>query len=81
MSMLSPTAADMVRDAKQQMEHLTVAQVAAEIARGDGVLVDVYAREERRARGSRHLRRGAADRSWPLCTTSPFCRLSPAQMR
>jgi hypothetical protein len=79
--MLSTTAADMVRAAKQQMEHLTVARVAAEVARGDVVLVDVYECEERRARRGQRLRRDAAGRGWPLCTTRPISRLSPAPMR
>jgi hypothetical protein len=81
MSMPSTTAADMIRDAEQRVEHLPVAQVAAEVARGDVVLVDVHAREERRARSGQHLWRDAADRDWTLCTTSPISRLFPAQMR
>ena len=79
--MLSTTAADMVHAAKQQMEHLMVAQVAAEVARGDVVPVDVHQREERRARRGQRLRRDTTDRGWPLCMTRPISRLSPAQMR
>ena len=79
--MLSTTAADMVHAPKQQMEHLMVAQVAAEVARGDVVPVDVHQREERRARRGQRLRRDTTDRGWPLCMTRPISRLSPAQMR
>ena len=49
--MSSKTAADMVREAKQRVENLTVEQVAAELERGDVILVDLREREERRERG------------------------------
>jgi hypothetical protein len=79
--MLSTTAADMVHAAKQQMEHLMVAQVAAEVAWGDVVPVHIHEREEQRTRRGQRLRRDTADRGWPLCTTRPMSRVSPAQMR
>ncbi len=41
------TAAAMVGEAKQRVENLTVDQVAAELAQGDAVLVDVREPEER----------------------------------
>ncbi len=50
--MPSKTAADMVREAKQRVENLTVAQVAAELERGNVVLVDIREPEERGERGS-----------------------------
>ncbi len=41
------TAAQMVAEAKQRVENLTPEQVAAELARGDALLVDLRESEER----------------------------------
>ena len=49
--MASKTAMDMVRNAKQRVENLTVEQVAAELDKGDVVLVDLRESEERRQHG------------------------------
>jgi rhodanese-related sulfurtransferase len=45
------TAAQMVAEAKGRIENLTPAQVAAELERGDPILVDLREPEERTANG------------------------------
>jgi rhodanese-related sulfurtransferase len=45
------TAAEMVAEAKSRIENLTPTQVAAELERGDAVLVDLREPEERAANG------------------------------
>jgi rhodanese-related sulfurtransferase len=56
------TAADLVSEAKQRIENLTVEQVAQELAGGDAVLVDLHESEEiaqhGRIPGAVHLPRG-----------------------
>ena len=44
---MAKTAADLVAQAKQRVENLSVAQVAQEVERGDAVLVDLREPEER----------------------------------
>ena len=50
--MTTRKAADMVAEAKQQVENLTPEQVAAELQRGDVVVVDLRESEERQQHGS-----------------------------
>ena len=50
--MATKKAADMVAEAKQQVENLTPEQVAAELQRGDVVVVDLRESEERQQHGS-----------------------------
>jgi len=56
------TAADLVREAKQHVENLTVDEVAQEMAGGDVVIVDIREKDELaqhgRIPGSIHLPRG-----------------------
>ncbi len=49
---MAKTAADMVAEAKARVENLTVEQTAAEIERGDALLVDIREPEEGTADGS-----------------------------
>jgi rhodanese-related sulfurtransferase len=49
---MAKTAAEMVSEAKQRVENLSVNQVAAELARGDVMLVDVREQSERDAQGT-----------------------------
>lgn len=49
---MAKTAAQMVAEAKQQVENLTVEQVAAEMAGNDVLLVDIREPEERREKGA-----------------------------
>ncbi len=49
---MARTASQMVADAKQQVENLTVEQVAAEISANDLLLVDIREPHERRDKGS-----------------------------
>ena len=46
------TAAEMVAEAKSSIENLSVEQAAAELERGDALLVDIRERDEREANGS-----------------------------
>ncbi len=46
------TAAQLVAEAKQGIEQLTPAQVAAELAHGDAILVDLRESEERATNGT-----------------------------
>jgi rhodanese-related sulfurtransferase len=46
------SAAELVREAKARVESLDPARVAAELERGEAVLVDVREAEERRAEGA-----------------------------
>lgn len=48
---MSKSATDLVGEAKQKVENLTAEQVAAELARGDAVLVDVREPQERQTTG------------------------------
>ena len=45
-------AAQLVAEAKQRVENLTLEQVSAELARGDAVLVDLRESEEREQNGA-----------------------------
>lgn len=49
---MAKTAAELVADAKQRVENLTVDQVAGELAGGDVVLVDLREPEERAQHGA-----------------------------
>jgi rhodanese-related sulfurtransferase len=49
---MTRTAGQMVAEAKQQVENLTVEQVAAEISSNDLLLVDIREPQERRDKGS-----------------------------
>jgi rhodanese-related sulfurtransferase len=49
---MARTAGQMVAEAKQQVENLTVEQVAAEIATNDLLLVDIREPQERRDKGA-----------------------------
>jgi rhodanese-related sulfurtransferase len=49
---MAKTAGQMVAEAKQQVENLTVEQVAAEISSNDLLLVDIREPQERRDKGS-----------------------------
>ena len=49
---MAKTAAEMVAEAKQRVENLTVDQVAAELERGEAVLVDLREPEERAQNGA-----------------------------
>ena len=49
---MARTASQMVAEAKQQVENLTVEQVAAEIATNDLLLVDIREPQERRDKGA-----------------------------
>jgi rhodanese-related sulfurtransferase len=49
---MARTASQMVAEAKQQVENLTVEQVAAEIATNDLLLVDIREPQERREKGA-----------------------------
>lgn len=49
---MAKTAAQMVAEAKQQVENLTVEQVAAEMARNDVLLVDIREPGERHEKGA-----------------------------
>jgi rhodanese-related sulfurtransferase len=49
---MARTAGQMVAEAKQQVENLTVEQVAAEIATNDLLLVDIREPQERREKGA-----------------------------
>ncbi len=48
---MAKTASDMVSEAKQRVENLTVDQVARELERGDALLVDLREPEERAQQG------------------------------
>jgi rhodanese-related sulfurtransferase len=50
--MKAKTAAEMVREAKQRVENLTVEQVAAEMGKGNTVLIDLRESEERVQHGA-----------------------------
>ncbi|SEI84831.1 Rhodanese-related sulfurtransferase [Deinococcus reticulitermitis] len=49
---MAKTAAQMVQDARQRIENLTPEQVAAELSRGDVLLVDLREPDEREKAGS-----------------------------
>ena len=49
---MAKTAADLVTEAKQRVENLTVDQAADEIERGDALLVDLREPGEREAQGA-----------------------------
>lgn len=49
---MAKTAAELVADAKQRVESLTVDQTAAEIDRGDTLLVDLREPDERATQGT-----------------------------
>ena len=70
------TAAAMVGEAKQRIENLTVDQLAAELAQGDTVLVDVREPEERIQHGvipgAVHAPRGMLE--FYADSTSPYHR-------
>jgi hypothetical protein len=46
------TAAEMVTEAKSRVEHLTPGQVAAEVASGEAILIDIREPDERTANGA-----------------------------
>ena len=48
---MAKTSAEMVAEAKQRIENLTVDQVAAEVERGEAVLIDLREPEERTQNG------------------------------
>ncbi len=49
--MARKTVADLVAEARQQVENLTPAEVAAELERGDAIVVDIREPEEIRQQG------------------------------
>ncbi len=49
---MAKTAAELVAEAKQRVENLTVEQVATELERGEAVLVDLREPEERAQNGA-----------------------------
>jgi rhodanese-related sulfurtransferase len=49
---MAKTAAELVREARVRVENLTVDQVAAELEKGDVLLVDVREEAERRGEGA-----------------------------
>lgn len=59
---MAKTVADLVADAKQRVENLSVDQVAAELEGGDAILIDVREQNERdehgRIAGAVHAPRG-----------------------
>ena len=64
---MAKTAAELVAEAKKRVHNLTVEQTAAELGRGDALLVDVREPDEwraGRAPGAVHIPLGALDARW-----------------
>jgi rhodanese-related sulfurtransferase len=49
---MAKTVADLIKEAKQRVENLSVDQVAAELERGDAILIDVREQNERDENGT-----------------------------
>lgn len=76
MTTKAKTAAELVAEAKKDIENLSVEEVAAELASGDAVLVDIRESEERVQNGfiqeALHLPRGMLE--FYADPTSPYHR-------
>ena len=82
---MSKTAAELVSDAKGRVENLSVEEVAAELASGDAVLIDVRESDELAASGkipgSVHVPRGMLEFRADPTSAYHQAPLDPSQTR